>query len=289
MKYCMYCGQSLVDKAAFCVKCGRPVVLNPGDDQPAEVSSNPIPNPQQPPQSNPVPSPVSTPQANPTPSPVMTPQPAQAPAPNQEVNQPNNVPQSPYSWAAKSGATQGQTSNGASNNVPQSPYSWAAKSGATQGQTNNGTSNNGAPGRNLNPEREYKRHMYNQLVNQIAWRFRISGIIWMSIAAIQLLIGALIVWVSCVIELEFSVATVLTLAVGIVNLSSGIGDITYASDVRKNPRGVIDKVRPLGGTIVSLIYNAIFGGVIGIGGSIYYLVGVRNFVLENQRAIENEY
>lgn len=34
--------------------------------------------------------------------------------------------------------------------------------------------------------------------------------------------------------------------------------------------------------ILILIYNVIFGGVLGVAGSIYYLVGIRNFVMKNE-------
>ena len=34
--------------------------------------------------------------------------------------------------------------------------------------------------------------------------------------------------------------------------------------------------------IITLVYNLIFGGVIGVGGSIYYLVAIRKFVLGNK-------
>lgn len=51
------------------------------------------------------------------------------------------------------------------------------------------------------------------------------------------------------------------------------------------PNGIIDKIKPLTVAIIVLIYNIVFGGILGVAGSIYYLVGIRSFVLNN----ENEF
>ena len=70
--------------------------------------------------------------------------------------------------------------------------------------------------------------------------------------------------------------------VGVLNIISEIQDIIFSGKMLKNPNGIVDKVRPLVGAILILIYNVIFGGVLGVAGSIYYLVGIRNFVMKNE-------
>ena len=113
------------------------------------------------------------------------------------------------------------------------------------------------------------------LLKQLSDRYLTNGIIWIVVAAIQIIIGITINWV-CLI-------------VGVLNLISGIQNINFSKSMLANPNGIIDKVRPLAGAIIVLIYNVIFGGVLGVAGSIYYLVGIRSFALSNEnefRALE---
>lgn len=108
------------------------------------------------------------------------------------------------------------------------------------------------------------------LIGKFSERVKTNAIIWIVIGAIQILCGLVVQW--------------WLLIVGILNLVTGISDIKYSSTVIQNPRGIVNRVKPLGGPIFTLIYNLFFGGVIGVAGSIYYLVGVRGFVLENECA-----
>lgn len=106
------------------------------------------------------------------------------------------------------------------------------------------------------------------LLHQLSERYKINGIIWIVIAVIQIILGIFVNWI-CLI-------------VGVLNIISAIQDINFSGKMLKNPNGIVDKVRPLVGAILILIYNVIFGGVLGVAGSIYYLVGIRNFVMKNE-------
>lgn len=106
------------------------------------------------------------------------------------------------------------------------------------------------------------------LLHQLSERYKINGIIWIVIAIIQIILGIFVNWI-CLI-------------VGVLNIISAIQDISFSGKMLKNPNGIVDKVRPLVGAILILIYNVIFGGVLGVAGSIYYLVGIRNFVMKNE-------
>lgn len=106
------------------------------------------------------------------------------------------------------------------------------------------------------------------VVNQLSERYKINGVIWIVIAALQIILGMTINWI-CLI-------------VGILNLISGIQDIKFSKSMLANSAGIIDKVKPLVGPIVVLIYNLIFGGILGVAGSIYYLVGIRSFALKHE-------
>ncbi len=115
------------------------------------------------------------------------------------------------------------------------------------------------------------------IVDTITQRIKINGIIWIVIAGIQILMGISFNWIF--------------LIVGALNLISSIQNLNYSKNFPNNPVGIVAKMKPLVGAIVVLIYNLIIGGIIGIAGSIYYLVAVRGYVLENEQAfleIENQ-
>lgn len=114
------------------------------------------------------------------------------------------------------------------------------------------------------------------LVTKFAERVKTNAVIWIVIGALQILLGLYVQWV--------------LLIVGALNLITAITDFNYSKNVLQNPKGIVSRVKSLVGPILTLIYNLIFGGVIGIAGSIYYLVAVRGFVMENEphfQAIEN--
>ena len=114
------------------------------------------------------------------------------------------------------------------------------------------------------------------LVIKFSERVRTNAIIWIVIGALQILLGIYVQWV--------------LLIIGAVNLVTAIMDFNYSKNVLRDPRGIVDRVKGLAVSIIVLIYNLILGGVIGAAGSVYYLVAVRGFVMENEpqfRAIEN--
>ena len=114
------------------------------------------------------------------------------------------------------------------------------------------------------------------LVIKFSERVRTNAIIWIVIGALQILLGIYVQWV--------------LLIIGAVNLVTAIMDFNYSKNVLRDPRGIVDRVKGLAVPIIVLIYNLILGGVIGAAGSVYYLVAVRGFVMENEpqfRAIEN--
>lgn len=108
------------------------------------------------------------------------------------------------------------------------------------------------------------------VVQTISQRIHINGIIWIVIAALQLILGICGNWT--------------LLIVGVLNLVSSIQDINYSKTFPSNPVGIVAKMTPLTGPIITLVYNLVIGGVIGIAGSIYYFIAVRGYVMENTQA-----
>lgn len=107
----------------------------------------------------------------------------------------------------------------------------------------------------------------NRLLTQLSEKVRTNAIIWIVIGALQIVSGIFFI-------------------VGIINIISAVNDMNYSKTVLDDPTNIVEKFEPLTFPIISLVYNLIFGGVIGIAGSIYYFVSIRSFVLENRAEFE---
>ena len=128
----------------------------------------------------------------------------------------------------------------------------------------------------INDETKKNAEQHN-LINKLSSRLKTNGIIWIVIASIQILVGLFGVW--------------FTLIVGVLNIFSAITDIKNSKRILTNPNGLVKAYEPLAGPIITLVYNLVIGGIIGVLGSIYYLVSVRGFVMENKEqflAMETE-
>ncbi len=106
------------------------------------------------------------------------------------------------------------------------------------------------------------------LLNTLSQRVNTNGIIWLIIGILQILGGIFINW--------------LLLIVGVLNIVSSIQDMNYSKTLLENPKGLVSKFEPLTGPIITLVYNVVIGGVIGVVGSIYYFVAIRSYVMENK-------
>ncbi|MBQ9862064.1 MAG: zinc ribbon domain-containing protein [Clostridia bacterium] len=111
-----------------------------------------------------------------------------------------------------------------------------------------------------------------QLLMTLSQRTNTNGIIWLVIGILQILGGIFWDW--------------WLLIVGVLNVISSIQDMQYSKKVLSDPSGVVKKFEPLVGPIITLVYNLVVGGVIGVVGSIYYFVAIRNFVMENRMAFD---
>ena len=106
------------------------------------------------------------------------------------------------------------------------------------------------------------------LLNTLAQRVNTCGIIWLVIGILQILGGLFVNW--------------FLLIVGILNVVSSVQDMNYSKRLHDNPTGIVAKFEPLTGPIITLVYNLVIGGAIGVVGSVYYFVAIRNYVMENK-------
>ncbi len=112
-----------------------------------------------------------------------------------------------------------------------------------------------------------------ELLKTLCRRIKIDGRIWGVIGCLQM--GA---------ALSFSFFGIdwVLIVVGVFNLLLGIYDYNLGKKWEKQPKDIVKTVKPLAVPIIVLVYNVLIGGIVGIAGSIYYLVAIRNWVIENE-------
>lgn len=108
------------------------------------------------------------------------------------------------------------------------------------------------------------------LLNTLSQRLNTNGIIWLIIGILQILGGLFLNW--------------FLLIVGVLNIISSVQDIQYSKTMLENPSGIVAKFEPVTGPIITLVYNLVIGGVVGVIGSIYYFFAIRNYVMENKES-----
>lgn len=108
---------------------------------------------------------------------------------------------------------------------------------------------------------------------KLATKEQTSGIIWTVIAVLQVIIGIAGVWFA--------------LIVAVINGFAAYNSFQKAKMVRNPyPGMVVEYEKQLTSLIIALVYNAIFGGVIGVAGNIFDLI-TRNYVLTNRAVFES--
>lgn len=112
------------------------------------------------------------------------------------------------------------------------------------------------------------------LISKLAEKVKTNAIIWLVIGILQVVAGILGEW--------------LVLIVGVLNIVSSTQDMNYSKALSENPTGIVQKFEPLTGPIITLCYNLIFGGIVGVVGSIHYFVAIRSFVMENREVFADQ-
>lgn len=119
---------------------------------------------------------------------------------------------------------------------------------------------------NCNSEMNAENTLSDNKLVVLSERIKINSIIWIVIGIFQVL---------CF----FSPLTVI---VGILNIISAVKGLKWSKDIFHFRVGLVKAYSPMLGSIITLLYNLIFGGVIGVVGSIYYLLCIRGYVMENK-------
>ena len=126
------------------------------------------------------------------------------------------------------------------------------------------------------------------LIPLLAQKMRNLGTIWFTIGIFQVFIGlACVIWgIRDYFDAAFFILPVLLLVVGISNIVGSMSDISYSDSIIDKPINITEKFCPMRPLVITMVYNLLFGGVVGVIGSIYAMT-VRNFVIANWAHIAN--
>ena len=116
---------------------------------------------------------------------------------------------------------------------------------------------------NCNTTMDAANTLTDEKLNVLADRVKINGIIWIAIGILQLVTGVFFL-------------------VGLWNIYAGYTNLKVAKEMPIRRVGLVQVYEPLFSSILVLLLNLFFGGVIGIVGSLYYLICIRGYVMENR-------
>lgn len=108
------------------------------------------------------------------------------------------------------------------------------------------------------------------LLNTLSQRLNTGAIIWIVIGALQIMAGLFWEWWLAI--------------VGVLNIVSSVKDMNYAKKIFADQKDIVKNFESVVEPIITLVYNLVIGGVVGVVGSIYYFVAIRGYVMENQAA-----
>ena len=84
---------------------------------------------------------------------------------------------------------------------------------------------------------------------------------------------------------DASIYTLAVMAIGILNIVAGYKDYKYSKELLQRPIAIISRYESMTPIVISLIYNVLFGGLIGVVGNIYELT-IRNFDIANREIFQ---
>ncbi len=133
----------------------------------------------------------------------------------------------------------------------------------------------GQNGYSAGAQPQYQTQFQPNIIETLSEKIKLNGMIWAVVAALQFIIGL------ATIVTGYGVALLIVAA---LNAFSAYSDFKYSKEILTRPTGIIDKYEPVGGLVINLVYNILFGGLIGVAGTVYGFI-LRNYVVANKQQI----
>lgn len=122
------------------------------------------------------------------------------------------------------------------------------------------------------------------LIPVLCQKIRTEAFIWLAVACVQAILGVI-----ALADERYGGTTLLVICV--LNVITAVGDLNFCQAVTARPIGVLQRYSSATGLIIALVYNLLFGGVIGVIGILFGFV-TRQYVMEHEaafRALEEQH
>ncbi len=125
------------------------------------------------------------------------------------------------------------------------------------------------------------------LIEGLIKKIKLDSYVWFGIAAMQVIIGLYNLYVGFTLNSFYLNGTtniisgVVVLAIAAVNAITAKKDLDYCKEVPNSPVGIVAKYKPIKGLIITLAYNLLLGGYIGVVGSVFGFL-TRKYVLDHE-------
>ncbi len=126
-----------------------------------------------------------------------------------------------------------------------------------------------------------------ELIDGLKKRIMGGIVIWGVVAAFQYIVGIF----DILSDSESTLWGIVVLIIAVLNTRSCIEDYHYYKEVVRYPVGIVEKYKPMAGSVAALMYNCTVAGIFGLFLSLYTFV-VRRFVMKNEmgfKLIEEQY
>ena len=114
-----------------------------------------------------------------------------------------------------------------------------------------------------NTAMDEQNSMSDAKLKTLADRVRINGIVWLVIGIMQLFF-------------------IYSIPLGLWNIYAAYTNLKVAKEMPIRRVGLVRVYEPIVSPIINLVLNLILGAGIGVIGSLYYLIFIRGYVLENR-------
>lgn len=242
MVTCSKCGKNLRDDARFCISCGTPVQSNT-DINVNSVRENTAAQTSQ----------VQNKSVN------------RSVVNESSIQSPQGYP--PYTQAGQPDPGYEAYAGAGQQNAGFNPYAQNAQQATGYNQYTQFSQPQVVPG--------------NQL-NELSGKIRLEAIIWSVVASLQIVSAIVLFFLFLDYPEGYSnlISAISLLVIAVLNIKSASSDFKYSKQILTNPVGIVEKYTPTNGIIATLIYNLLFGGLLGVVGSIFGFV-TRNYVMSN--------
>ena len=131
---------------------------------------------------------------------------------------------------------------------------------------------------------------YPPVLENFTKKVKVEGIIWIVIASLQAIFALYCFSNGATLSSSYYFREqasqcyfygVVLAIVAVINFIVASRDIKNSKLYLEKPVGIVKKYKPIGGYIINIIYNVLFGGLFGVVGSIYGFY-VRSLVTNNE-------